>query len=232
MMDNQRPATDCHQYRHLLELRVDGRLGWLQQAELSQHLAECASCRRAEEELLTLARLFHELPKHRAPTQFDEAMRRRVAALRPSWASRPRALPPVWWRSLAWEAVIAMLVVGFSTAWVAHAGGWNPPGRLSRTTALVATVIAQEGRQLRAPGKVPLTDLMAMVRRNYQAWREAGVVALRSLRALSWAAPPGLGHAPWLAWALGGVLLLLNLLLEAVPLARWVGVRSTRRSSA
>ena len=112
---------NCDQTRELLDAYVDGELPAAQAIAVAEHLATCAECSEAYEQLLTTVRTLREgLVKYRAP----DLLRARVrSALREEQEERPAtvtAAPKVRrgvrmpWRALAAAAVLVVASSGIT----------------------------------------------------------------------------------------------------------------------
>mgnify|MGYP000747325499 CR=1 FL=1 len=95
------PDLDCERARRLIHLRLDGELAADDAARLDAHLARCARCRRALDELLRIdAALREGLAAAEPPPQLAARVRARLAEARPA--------RPAW---TAWLPAAAALLL-------------------------------------------------------------------------------------------------------------------------
>lgn len=101
---------NCTNIEPLLDALVDGESSEAERAEAERHLAGCADCRRALEELRELRRATDALPRELRPAR----------DLLPGIRSATRAGRPAaaWTR---WTALAASLLVAVAAGWV----GWQ-----------------------------------------------------------------------------------------------------------
>jgi len=104
---------NCVSIEPLLDALVDGESSDAERGEAERHLAGCADCRRALEELHELRRGTAALPRELRPTR--DLLPGIRSATEPSRPGRPGA---AWTR---WAALAASLLVAVTVGWV----GWQ-----------------------------------------------------------------------------------------------------------
>ena len=215
------PPDNCKRLRELIHLTVDRRVGLRQWLQVKWHVRRCSSCAREWAELRALGRTFGMLRTLRAPSDLAPSVRQRVAATRPAWTPVKRQGLPVTWQSLAGEALVAVVLVGLTTTWIARTDGWKP----------LATAAGAANRLVRrapVPAEQQWAQIQEAARHDRQAWQRLVAETDRAVRSLGdcFMLPPA--WPTWALWGLGGAILVLSLLLEAIPLKPFSIRRSER----
>jgi hypothetical protein len=103
-------AGGCEEVTIRLSAWIDGELGASEAAQVREHLAGCAACRRRHALLTAAGAAVRSLPAETVSASFEDAFRRRLAAARtPAWRRRGRA---VWITAAGLAAVLVLVVVG------------------------------------------------------------------------------------------------------------------------
>lgn len=93
-----------------LSAGIDGELDAPAAAELREHLATCAPCRRRHALLLAAGRAVRSLPEETVSAGFEDAFRRRLAAAR--GGGKPRGRSPALLAAAGLAAVLVLAVLG------------------------------------------------------------------------------------------------------------------------
>jgi anti-sigma factor RsiW len=145
--------------RELLHAHVDGELDLVNAREVEQHLRNCDTCRRAEQQISALREaLTSDAPAYRAPARLRRNIR---AALR--CEARKETPRLSFWPIFATSAAFAALILGFL---------FFQTNRTSHEGAIVDQVIANHVRSLLA---THLVDVASSDQHTVKPWFDGKV---------------------------------------------------------